>query len=354
MIRPETGAREQSKSNSTSAGRFSSLRVGVLGLGSVGRRHAENAIALGVGDVVLGRSGRAAHVPNPLGLTEYHGIERLIDARPDAVVVATPTALHVSAATRLVDAGIPVLLEKPLSHTREGVDELRDAVRRSGTTVMPAHNMRFHGGVVAAQRHLFGGAVGVPLTSRFFVGQYLPHWRPGTDYRASYSANPELGGGVTLDLIHEIDVALWWAGPFARLTAWSGHVSALEIRTEDVTEILLSTTRGGVATIHMDYLHHPYSRWYEVTGDRGTLRYDYVSHRLSIASANGAAASDIPLAPTERNEMYVALLEHFLAVVIRDASPRLTMDDAVAALDVALTARKAAAASAWLPLDSAT
>jgi predicted dehydrogenase len=326
------------------------MRLGIVGFGSIGRRHVENARALGLSDILLVRSGRPGAGANPWGLRELPDIAALLTERPDAVIVATPTALHLPAAAACVEARVPVLVEKPLSHSREGTAELAAAARRYGSLLMPAHNLRFHPGIRAARQHLVAGAVGPPITSRFFVGQYLPNWKPDTDYRATYSADPELGGGVTLDLIHEIDLARWWSGPFARVGAWIGHVSALEIRTEDVAEILLERVGGGVATVHLDYLYHPYGRWCEVTGDRGTLRFDYVANRLTLATPNASEPLKLPVPPFARNDMYAGLLRHFLAAVRGDEAPELNLSDALGALEIALTAREAAAARRWLTL----
>jgi len=326
------------------------VRLGVVGFGSIGRRHTENARALGLRDILLVRSGRAGAAPNPWGLRELPDVDALLAEQADAVIVATPTALHLPAAAACVEARVPVLVEKPLSHSREGIADLAVAARRYKTLLMPAHNLRFHPGIRAAQQHLVAGEVGAPITSRFFVGQYLPNWKPDTDYRSTYSADPELGGGVTLDLIHEIDLARWWSGPFARVGAWIGHVSALDIRTDDVAEILLERVGGGVATVHLDYLYNPYARWCEVTGDSGTLRFDYVANRLTLAAPNADEALELPVPPFTRNDMYVALLRHFLGAARGEEAPELGLSDALGALDIALTAHEAAAARRWITL----
>jgi predicted dehydrogenase len=325
----------------------SDVRLVVVGFGSIGRRHAQNALALGVREVMLVRS--SGDSPNDLGLREFHSLSEL-PAPPDAAVVATPTFAHLPAARELLNAGIPTLLEKPVSHEWAGVAELSHAARSSGVVVMPAHNMRFHAGVAAAAGLLRDGAVGTPQSSRFFVGQYLPDWRPGTDYRASYSASSARGGGVVLDLIHEIDLALWMTGPFARVGAWMDHVSDLEIDSEDVAEIILEREDGGVTTVHLDYLTHPYSRWLEVTGNAGTLRFDYAANRLTFGKPGSGAAKEISIPPFERNDMYVALMKHFLDVVRGKGAAQVTLEDGVRALDVALSAKRASRDQRWIDL----
>jgi predicted dehydrogenase len=311
----------------------------------------ENARSLGVRDIALVRSGRPGAVPNPWGYPELPSVDALLDRGVEAAIVCTPSSLHVAPARALLEAGIPVMVEKPVAHRRSDLETLRVAAERRRTPLVPAHNLRFHAAIDAAHDLLTQGAVGAVRTARFSVGQYLPEWRPGTDYRQSYSARSDLGGGVTLDLMHEIDLACWWCGPFTRLAAWVGHVSALEIQAEDVAEMLLERSAGGVVSIHLDYLHHPYARGWEVIGDAGTMRFDYVSNRLTLGTPGSPTVHEHPLPPFERNDMYVALLRHFLAVAAGAESPRVTLADAAAALNVALTARVASEQGRWLPPD---
>ena len=187
------------------------LRVLVVGLGSIGRRHAANLRTLGV--TALAGYDPGASVPEVEGLRRVESLADGLAWGPDAVLVATPTHLHIQTAAAAADRGCHVFIEKPLAATLEGIDVLRAAVRRGGLVTMVGCNMRFHPGPAEVKRLIDDGAVGTVIAARIQTGSYLPAWRPSTDYRGSYSAHADQGGGAILDCIHELDLARWYFGP---------------------------------------------------------------------------------------------------------------------------------------------
>jgi len=249
----------------------------VVGLGSIGRRHARNWARSGLGDVLVCRTTRQPP-PEPLGIEyrELHDVDDALAERPDVVLVTNPTSLHLETARRALDAGSHVLVEKPLSHTLDGVEALAQTDR----VVLVGYNLRFHPGLQRLRSLLHGGAIGKPLSVRAEVGEYLPDWHPWEDYRASYSARRDLGGGPVLTFSHEIDSVYWLLGMPTSVTAVATHASALEVDTEDVAEIVLRYADGAIASIHMDYVRRPTRRQVEVLGERGTLRWEYEANRV--------------------------------------------------------------------------
>ncbi len=196
------------------------MKILIVGLGSVGRRHLRNLVALGQTDLVLLRSGKSTLPEEELeGFQVVTDLEAALRHRPEAAVIATPTALHLEAAIPLARAGCHLLLEKPVSHTMEGVAELQEAVARGGGHVMVAFQYRHHPGLRTVQRWLKDGAIGRPLTASAHYGDYLPGWHPWEDYRQAYSARSDLGGGVVLTLCHPLDYLLWLLGDVVQVTA---------------------------------------------------------------------------------------------------------------------------------------
>src|SRR6185436_8623930 len=106
------------------------MRALVVGLGSIGRRHARNWSALGLGEVMVCRQ-TTRPLPEPLGVNvlEFSALEDALSAGPDVVLVTNPTSMHLETACRAIEAGAHVLVEKPLSHTLDGVDALLDTDR---------------------------------------------------------------------------------------------------------------------------------------------------------------------------------------------------------------------------------
>ena len=172
----------------------------IAGLGSIGRRHLRNLIALGETDIVLLRSHRGALPEDELaGLpTETDLSEALRKHRPTAVVVSNPTALHLDVAIPAAHAGCSLLLEKPVSHSTDRLDVLRQVVSASGAQVLMGFQLRYHPCLLRARELVQTGRLGRLISARVHFGEYLPAWHPWEDYRKGYAARLDLGGGVLL------------------------------------------------------------------------------------------------------------------------------------------------------------
>lgn len=299
------------------------MRIGVLGQGSIGRRHAHNLRSLG--HEVL------THDPELGGDV---GSEEDLLAGADAVVIASPTSEHARQARAAVQAGVPSLVEKPLAENAadaEGVAAL--AIERE-VVLGVAMNLRFHPGVRTVREVL--GEVGRPLRVAVWCGSWLPGWRPGTDYRETYSARSELGGGVLLDCVHELDYLTWLLGPVASVSALLPHVSDLELDVEDVALLQLELHSGAVATVSLDYLDRWYHRGCRVVGSQSSLAWDWEAERVKVGERELSAPADV--APT-----YVAELEDFLGAVADARDPLATAAAARHVLQVVDAARQSAA-----------
>lgn len=322
-----------------------SLRALVVGLGSIGRRHARNWAALGLGEVWVCR--RTTSVPEPAGVEARH-FDRLGDAlaaQPDVVVVCNPTSRHVPTALAAVRAGCHVLVEKPLGASLDGVADLLQASAQHGRHVMVGYNLRFHPLLARARALLLAGAIGRPVSARAEAGEYLPGWHPWEDYRNSYSARRDLGGGPILTLSHELDSLCWLMGRPDRLVCLAGHTSSLELDTEDVAEVGLAFAGGALGTVHVDYVRRPPRRYLEVIGEDGVLRWEYDENRLLVYAPGSRQWRVEEGDPAfTRNDMFLDELRHFAACALGEADrPLIDGRQGAAILAVALAALRAAA-----------
>jgi predicted dehydrogenase len=168
------------------------------------------------------------------------------------------------------------------------------------------------------------------------AGQWLPDWRPGRDYRATYSARAQSGGGVIFDLIHEIDAARWLFGEFDQLRSMSAKSSRLAIDAEDSAGILLGRRGGPLVSIGLDYVARPPIRRYEVFGDEGTLTWDLRAHQLT----RGEEVLEADPRSFDLAASYRAAMAEFLSAIkqSRAASPDLA--DGLNSIDLALQAKE--------------
>jgi predicted dehydrogenase len=314
------------------------MRALVVGLGSIGRRHARNWAALELGPIAVCRTTHAP-LPEPLGVDarEFHDLGDALNERPDVVVVTNPTSLHLETACRAIQAGAHVFVEKPLAHQLAGVAELLASVHDTHKKLMVGYNLRFHPGLARLSELVHQQAIGRVLSARAETGEYLPDWHPWEDYRAGYSGRRDLGGGALLTLSHELDALCWVLGAPARVTGMAAHVSSLEIDTEDVAELVLQFPDGPLASVHVDYVRRSPHRSLEIVGEQGVVRWEYEANRVLIYSPMTRQWRVEEQDPRfERNDMYLSELGHF-ASCVRGEIERPLIDAEQGAAIVAIT-----------------
>jgi predicted dehydrogenase len=316
----------------------------IAGAGSIGRRHLRNLLALGERDMLLYRTHQSSLPEDELSSFPVEtNLQAALAQRPHAVVISNPTSLHLDVAIPAAAAGCHLLLEKPISHSMERVDELEEAARRSGAKILVGYHFRFHPGLQQIKELLTQEAVGRPLTAHAHWGEYLPDWHPWEDYRRSYSARPELGGGVTLTLSHPLDYLHWLMGKVDSLSAFGDKLGDLDLQVEDTAEIGLHFRSGALGSVHLNYNQQPASHHLEIIGTRGTIQWDNADGSVRVYRVENQAWENIP-PPVgfQRNDMYLDLMRHFLKVARGENEPACSLDDGVVALDLALKALESA------------
>ena len=325
----------------------------IAGLGSIGRRHFRNLIALGEKDIVLLRTRKATLPDDELAgypvETDIH--EALKKHKPDAVIVANPTALHLDIAIPAAEAGCHILLEKPISNSLERLDLLQQAAQKSGSKILVGFQFRFHPTLNKARELIQTNALGKILTAHAHWGEYLPQWHPWEDYRQSYAARADLGGGVIRTLTHPLDYLRYLIGEVDSLWSFNGHISALEMDVEDVAEIGLKFANGAIGGVHLNYFQRPPVHRLEIVGTNGTLRWDNADGILHLSSSPipFGSYSNNPPAPViqtfsppegfERNQLFVSQTRHFIETIRGEKESVCTLEDGIMALHLALAAK---------------
>ncbi|MCT7958217.1 Gfo/Idh/MocA family protein [Laspinema palackyanum] len=246
------------------------MKVLVVGYGSIGQRHVILLKELGCKVAVVSRRSSDCF-PCFSNLTNA-----LTDWQPNYVVIASRTSEHYEDIKVLITNNFngSVLVEKPLFDTNIQIPKhnfYRSAV---------AYNLRFHP-LLKKLKKILESALNV-VTVTIYVGSYLPYWRSKTDYRTSYSAHRQAGGGVLRDLSHELDYVLWLFGSWRRLTAQGGKFSSLEIDSDDVYSILMETDCCPLVSIHMNYLDKVPRREIFVNTDSHTIHIDLCQNTMKI------------------------------------------------------------------------
>lgn len=318
------------------------MKALVVGGGSIGSRHLRNLKQLGVEGLGLVEpdASRRDAVAASLPVETFTSLREGLDWQPQVVIVATPTHLHVEQALEVVSAGVPVFVEKPLSHLPDGVAELSRLVQDEGGISLVGCNMRFHPGPAKVKQLLDQEALGKILFARIQVGSYLPDWRPNSDYRHNYAARAETGGGCILDCIHEIDLAQWYLGKIESVFCWAGHVSSLEIETEDLAALICRHAGGTNSEIHLDYVQRTYERGCQIVGELGSVFWDFNAKAVRWYDADSKEWATYPQPEDWRvNQMYVDEMKHFLGCVAEKRPTMLPIPEAAALMQVVFAAK---------------
>jgi predicted dehydrogenase len=326
------------------------MKFVIAGLGSIGRRHLRNLVALGERDVILYRTHHSTLTDEDLvGFSVETELEAALSHKPDAVIISNPTSLHLDVAIPAARAGAHLLLEKPISHNMERVVELEEAIVEGGGRILVGFQFRFHPGLVKTAELIKQGAIGRPLSSRAVYGEYLPGMHPWEDYRNSYSARKELGGGVILTLCHPLDYMRWLLGEVSELWAFVRRLNDFEIQVEDTVEIGLQFESGAVGSLNLNYNQIPRSQHIEIIGVNGTLRWENDTGAVSFSRAQdsiswGDGSGDWKTYGVpdnfDRNDMFLAEMKHFLEVMKGEAQPVCSLNDGRKALELALAAHE--------------
>jgi len=321
------------------------MKFMVAGLGSIGRRHLRHLVALGQRDVLLYRTHKATLPDEDLkDFPVETDLSKALAWGPDGVVVSNPTALHLDVAIPAAQAGCHLLLEKPVSHNLERLDELQAAAQASGARILVGFQFRYHPGLRQVAAMLAEGAVGRPLSVRAHWGEYLPGWHPWEDYRQSYSARKDLGGGVVLTLTHPLDYLRWLLGDVQALWAFTAQESDLDLDVEDAAEIGLRFKSGVIGSLHLDYNQRPPRHQLEIVCSGGTIRWDNAGTAVEVFATDKGEWSNFPLPENfERDDLFRAQMSHFLEVAQGKSLPACTLQDGVKALELALAVHRSQA-----------
>jgi predicted dehydrogenase len=316
----------------------------VIGCGSIGQRHVRNLRSVGI-DVIAcdPNPARRDEVTKRYGIRVFESLDAAFDQRLDAAYVCSPSNTHVPIAMQAARRGLHLFIEKPLSHSLEGLEDLQREVENRGLVVLVGCNMLFLGTLVRVKQALDERRIGNVVSARGQVGYYLPYWHPHEDYRKRYSANSGLGGGVILDSIHEVGMIRWLLGEVAEIFCFCGKLSGLEIDTEDTAEMLLKMRAGQLVHFHFDYLQRSYRRSLELVGEDGVIVWDYIARIVEVYDREDyhrhMYRENIN---ADLNQMYLDQMAHFLRCLERTEKPRSDLTSARRDLEIVLAAKRSA------------
>lgn len=310
-------------------------RVAVIGLGNIATRHRRNLKQLfpHAQLYAMSASGRMPHETVSDADHLVASIDALIAQQIQLVIVASPAPFHAAHAIPLIEAGITILIEKPVTATLDELKALQEAAAQSQTPVAVGYCLRYLSSAIEMKKYLSSGMLGNLYHAHVEIGQYLPDWRPSKDYRESVSARAALGGGALLELSHELDYTQWLLGELTLQHAILRQSEELGLEVEDSADMLLSTEQNAVVYLHLDFLQRKAYRQCRFVGSKGALEWDLISNEIRFVYAQGTQVLYSEPA-WDKNQMYTAMVLDFVAHIHRQPSQCVSLDEAAKSLEL--------------------
>ncbi|MDB3994438.1 Gfo/Idh/MocA family oxidoreductase [Gammaproteobacteria bacterium] len=311
-------------------------KILLIGLGSIGQRHARLLKELFPEiDLIALTSKKEHHLQSGIDYL-VNNLEEAIAMNPQAAIICNPASEHLSTAIPLAKKGIHLLIEKPVSNKLQHTNKLLKIVEEKKIKVLIGYNLRFLESMQIFKNEISKKNLGTIYSIRSEVGQDLQTWRPGSDYKDAVSAKKKLGGGVLLELSHEIDYLTWIFGRIDWVYGYIDQVSKLKIDVEDLAQVLLKFTPNShhnlVANVTLDFIRKDRSRNCTVIGEKGTLMWDGILNEVNLYK-NGSW-NNIYRLKLDPDSSYKAELNHFIDCIERNRPPVSSLSSAIECLKI--------------------
>lgn len=317
------------------------MKILVIGYGSIGKRHVKNLISLGKNEIIICTKNKEALKLEKNGIKIFSSINKALKENPEISIICNETSFHVDTAIKLAENNCHLFIEKPLSNSLKNTNKLQKIIQKKKLISMVGCNMRFHDGIKLIKKSIDKKEIGRIFSVTVENGSYMPDWHPWEDYRISYASKKNLGGGVVLTQIHEIDYLYWLFGTLNEVFSFSEKLSDLELNVEDYSGSLLKFKNKIIAQIHLDYFQKPNVRNCKIIGTKGKIIWDYENNHLQIFKNKKNEFLTLHIDKKfDRNKMYVEELKYFLKCVNKNEVPMNNIAEAIEVQKIAMAIKK--------------
>lgn len=291
------------------------MKIAIIGYGSVGKRHVQNLLSVPNTQLIICTKQKIKN-PSPKRARVVSSISECLKEKPDVGLIANISSLHVPIAIKLAKNGVDLFVEKPLSNSLKGTNELLKLIRKKKLITQMGCQFRFHKCIKKIKQLISSDRLGKVLSAKVECGSFLPDWHPYEDYRKSYAARNELGGGVVLTNIHEIDYLYWYFGQVLEVFSITVKNSDLGISADDLSAGILKFKNGVIAELHLDYFQKPEFRSCKIIGTKGTIYWDSDTNTVKLYNnEKNRWIKVMRWSNYDRNYMFKEEVIHFLDCV---------------------------------------
>ena len=317
----------------------------IVGYGSIGKRHLENFLQFKDIRLTVYTKRNDLQLLKKKGIKVSNSLTECLKENPDVGVIANETSLHTPIAIKLAKEGLDLFLEKPLSNSLKDIEKLRAIVKKNKLITQMGCNLRFHPCINKIKNLIEQQKIGKIISAQVQCCSYLPDYHRWEDYRKSYAARKDLGGGVILTQIHEIDYMYWFFQEVENVISMSGKFSDLDVTAEDYAPSLLKFKNKIIGELHLDYFQRPEFRSCKIRGTKGEIYWDSVDNCVDVFNMNKKRWETKFDSGFSNNldtySSYVEELKHFLKCVKRRKETINDLEQGVTTLKIALAIKKA-------------
>jgi predicted dehydrogenase len=320
-------------------------RILIVGTGSAGTRHLNLAKKFfPTAEIRVLKINRPTNNLDDIEKT-ITTIEEALEFHPVIAIIANPSSLHIDVSISLASRGVHLLIEKPISDTLDRVSDLIRICQEKNLVLMTGYNLRYSPSLISFRKYLLENYAGEIFSARVEVGQFLPNWRPDLDYRNSVSAKKDLGGGVILELSHEIDYLRWIFGEIQWVNGILVKQSNLEIDVEDSAHLTLGTFPDSlgkqiVISANLDFIRHDTTRNCTAICENGSLRWDGIAGDVYFMETGSQAWQVVFSEKFPNDYTYSQEWTDFIKCVIGNETPVVSGLDGLKTLEIIEAARE--------------
>tara|TARA_B100001057_G_scaffold501148_1_gene621095 strand:- start:3355 stop:4302 length:948 start_codon:yes stop_codon:yes gene_type:complete len=314
-----------------------SYKILICGAGSVGERHIKNLLKIGYTDLIIYRREKKKLRTIKKKIKQFTSLNEALKQRPDIAIIANPTNQHVDTAIKCAESNCHIFIEKPISNNLEKINLLNKICVKKKLVCTIGFMMRYHPLIKKIKFFLDNGKIGKIIHYASQWGEDLRLWHPWEDYKSSYAAKDQMGGGPTLTLSHDIDLALWFCNKEVKKKYINfNYGSTLDIKTHHGSDIILKFKDNTTGNIHLDFYQNPPKRTIEIVGTLGRLEFDYYSSVLKHFLSNVKKVKIYKLSKFNRNDMFVYEIKHFIYCIKNKLGSPISIDESIKSLKLCI------------------
>ena len=312
------------------------MKAVIVGYGSIGKRHSKNLSKFKNIQCFVVTNRKGVKLPSK-NFQKFNSLDESNKLNPDVGFVTNESNVHIKTAIKLANAGCHIFVEKPLSHNGLQIKQLLKLVNKKNLVTLIGCNFRFHPCLIKIKKLISSKKIGRIIFAQAEHGSFLPDWHPFEDYKSSYAARRELGGGVVFTSIHEIDYLFWLFGNVKEVYSITGKFSDLDMNADDLSSTVLRFKNNVIGEILLDHFQRSFKRGCKIVGTKGTITWDSRTNVVKLFNNKTKKWKEVmKLKNFDFNSTYIDEIIHFLECVKKNKKTTNDLKEGVIVQNIAL------------------